>query len=107
MFVFIFRFYAYRMDWSDLYTEPGYRRLTLTSHAISYIQNDYTYDFINVYFILDFYVNETYILTTDQLAATLMVYDDDNSSIVGVLVYTFSTIIHLPHFYTKHVTHDN
>ena len=41
------------------------------------------------YFILEFYVYETYILTTDQLGATLMVYDDDNSSIVGVLVYSF------------------
>ena len=60
---------------------------------------------MGVYFIFEFYVCETYISMTNQVAATLMIHDDDNSSIVGVLVYTFSTIIHSPHFYRKHVTH--
>ena len=52
-------------------------------------------------FILEFYVYETYLLTPDRLAATLMVYGNDNSSIVGVLVYTFSTNIHLPHLFAE------
>jgi hypothetical protein len=50
MFVSIFGFYAYRIGWSDLNTDPGYRKLALTGHAISYIQDDCAYSFIDVYF---------------------------------------------------------
>ena len=40
-------------------------------------------------FILEFYVYEAYILTPNRFAATLMRNSSDNSTIVGVLVYTF------------------
>ena len=40
-------------------------------------------------FILEFYVYEAYILTPNRFAATLMRNSSNNSTIVGVLVYTF------------------
>ena len=44
---------------------------------------------MGVYFVFELYVYETHISMTDRVGTTLMIHDDDNSSIVGVLVYTF------------------